>query len=560
MKQNKKHGTAALIILALIALIIVPVSAETLTGTLGGSDDQFISYTPTLGGSSTSGGDGSVLYVNDIEYSLATESLVHFDYDLPTYYADAPKNGNTATFIARRINTTGPIVATGTIGYMRNYNFLGVEQLGYQYWIFNNWDSANLSTGDQYIYLTGYNYTAFGISDFGAATNLDGGITSGQLTTQATKASSLSGNIGYKTRGSYTRQSGETVFADYSFTSPSGIGIVGTVTKTHLGTTYPSKIYIYNATSNAILTSDTTVSSVDLVFASLTQPIKVSLIGSLGSVYNSSILFAPTVTPTPTTTWTDIDPIPAGYVRTWFRNVNGQAGGSIYNSNLMLRDVENNTWRNYTADLDGAAYIDTLPAHTVDGYGTATGFYSTSRLGLAAYPNGMWDLSLYPTGSLLNPGTGNVNLIITVNDKTTGLKLNSLLRIVKPDGSVNGESTGSSGSVVTVVPNVSYILVTATKTGYESATKGITTSSFGPDSLQIELTKTTVTPVVTATPLPGQLTPAPTQDPNDPSLHGGDTSFKAQEMMNWLAMNGMDLVQLCFLVTVLALLGVKLGK
>jgi hypothetical protein len=74
------------------------------------------------------------------------------------------------------------------------------------------------------------------------------------------------------------------------------------------------------------------------------------------------------------------------------------------------------------------------------------------------------------------------------------------------------------------------------------------------------LSKLTVTPTITATPLPGEVTPRPTTDPNDPSLHGGDTSLKAQEMMNWLAMNGMDLVQLCFLVTVLALLGVKFGK
>ena len=68
-----------------------------------------------------------------------------------------------------------------------------------------------------------------------------------------------------------------------------------------------------------------------------------------------------------------------------------------------------------------------------------------------------------------------------------------------------------------------------------------------------------VTTVPTAPTGPGGTTPVHV-DPNDPSFHGGDTSMKAQEMMNWIAMNGMTLVQLCFLVTVFALLGVKLGK
>ena len=76
----------------------------------------------------------------------------------------------------------------------------------------------------------------------------------------------------------------------------------------------------------------------------------------------------------------------------------------------------------------------------------------------------------------------------------------------------------------------------------------------------LELSKATVTAAPTSTIPPGGVTPVITQDPNDPSLRGGDTSLKAQEMMNWIAMNGMTLVQLCFLVTVLALMGVKLGK
>lgn len=548
MKQNKKHGTAVLIILALIALIIVPVSAETLTGSLGSTDSIYANY--VYGGANNFRGEVfHTLYAYNMEYTSGTNTIIFISNSTlgtkPTF-TNATKSGNTTTFIAK----VGAVqVGSGTIGYQRIFSGAPpVEQYGGYVWVtFNNYNTSGF-TGDQTVDLIWSGLDGLAYTQASPATVPP--LATGYM------VFAVNGWYPEAARGDFIVSRNDISTSDYTATKPGGLGITGNVYKT----TGTSQITIYDSILNTPVSSEYTVSSTNFSFNVPRSSIIVSMLTPFGIRYNSSILFAPTVTPTPTPTWTDTDPIPSGYVRTWFRNVNGQAGGSIYNSNLMLRDVQNNTWRNYTADLDGAAYIDTLPNHTIDGYGTATGFYNTSRLGLATYPNGMWDLSLYPVGSLLNPGTGNVNLIITVNDKTTGLKLNSILKVVKPDGSMTVESTGSSGTVTTVVPNASYILVTATKTGYESATKGITTSSLGPDSLQIELTKTTVTPVVTATPLPGQLTPAPTQDPNDPSLHGGDTSPKAQEMMNWLAMNGMDLVQICFLITVLALLGVKFGK
>jgi hypothetical protein len=546
------------LIIALIALVlcmITPVNAETVTGTLGSS----VSGTTTF--SMSKAGESIVpdsLYVKNIQYAApSTTTLVRFDTTRATFDANT-SSGEVTPFKARLTDAAGIVLSSGSFGFARTFDNVGVELPGYQYLIFNSWDTTNLTglTGNKIIFLE-FNHTAVGNiilkSGYGAG---EYPAASGDMA--LTRSTGSVGGCG----GDYIRGYTDNSFSEYTFTKPSGLGITGSVVKFVGGVRYQSRIVISNGTPPFTpITSNSAIGYENLSLNTPAQSIIVSMFTSSGIWYNSSILFAPTVTPTPIPTWTDTDPIPSGYVRTWFENVNGQTSGQVHNSNLMLKDVENGTWRNWTNDSDGQAYIDTLPGHTLDGYGTATGFISVSRLGLPLFSNGIYELIMYPTGSFLDPGSGNINLAILVNDKTTGAAINSVtLRVFKPDGSTTIESTGSAGSVVTVVPNVSVIVVDASKSGYTSGTKTITTSSFGPDSLRIELSKSTVTVTATATPLPGQTTVAPTIDPNDPSLHDGDTSLKAQEMMNWLAMNGMDLVQLCFLVTVLALLGVKFGK
>ena len=187
-----------------------------------------------------------------------------------------------------------------------------------------------------------------------------------------------------------------------------------------------------------------------------------------------------------------------------------------------------------------------------------TGYTGDTRLGLPAADT-VYELTLW--SGLITPATGKVNLIILVTDETTGQTISGATVTARLTTSATwGGVTGSAGTSIFEVPNMTYVIGTASKPGYESRTAAITTTAFGPDTLRIAIPSSRVTVTATATPLPGQLTVAPTIDANDPSRNGGDTSLKAQEMMNWLAMNGMDLVQLCFLVTVLALLGVKLGK
>jgi hypothetical protein len=95
---------------------------------------------------------------------------------------------------------------------------------------------------------------------------------------------------------------------------------------------------------------------------------------------------------------------------------------------------------------------------------------------------------------------------------------------------------------------MSVILLSAQKTGYIHASKSTTTTQWGPDTVRIELNKIVVTPTVTATPLPGELTVRPTIDIRT-------DAEKDSDMMGILRDNGEILINLAILVTIVSLFG-----
>jgi hypothetical protein len=544
---------AKYIFLFLVVVLILgsAVSAETISGSL--SSATFDTRTETGTGVSPGFGAPNISrwYTSQIEVLRGFE-LATFEPNnvFLTFDAGSPSSAFTTFSATSLAHPEKGILFTGYIGYSRAYNFAGVEISQYMY------IQPDLSSPVTMEDLSGPDYVVFdfsktalyniSVSDF----NSEGlcGTTAGIL---------CLGNGLRGFPGTYRTNIRQFFANNYTVSSPAGIGITGTVSKTINGTLQPSRIFVVNNTNKQILVSEPAISEDDFVFQVLQNAIYISALTPRPEYVNSSVMFAlpsPTITPTPTPTGP-----PAGYIRTYAQNVDGVTSGQIHNSNILLRDVENNTWANWTNDSDGTGHIDTYSSHTIDAYGTATGYTSSSRLSLAPV-DGVYELILFPTNYFLDPGTGNVNLIVLVNDLQTSNPLTyAPVSVTIQSGATIGGSTGAAGTETFVVPNNSVVYVTASKIGYVSGSKTITTSNFGPDTIRIELSKATVTPTITSTIPPGGVTPAITVDPNDPSLHGGDTSFKAQEMMNWLAMNGMQLVQLCFLVTILALLGVKLG-
>jgi PKD repeat protein len=257
----------------------------------------------------------------------------------------------------------------------------------------------------------------------------------------------------------------------------------------------------------------------------------------------------------------NIPPV-TGYIRTYAQTNDGMTSGGIYGSQIQMRDMEGGAWSNTTSS-EGYWCIDTLPGHSLNLYAQATGYTSTSQLGVSAN-GGRYYLVLWPD-YIPAASAGNVSLYVLVYDQQTGSPL--YLSSVRVDGNnINTflKNTGPEGQAVFTVKNQTSIHVTASKAGYNTVTRTMTTSNTGPDTLMISLPRSTVTVAPTQTTGPGGTVPTTIGPYGTPGPGGtmapGYTNNQGQLMMDFLARNGLSLVELCFFVTVLALLGVKLGK
>lgn len=255
-------------------------------------------------------------------------------------------------------------------------------------------------------------------------------------------------------------------------------------------------------------------------------------------------------------------PVTAGYVRTYAQCMDSISLGVVSGCNIQLKDMEGGAWSNGTNLANGYWYIDSYPAHHINGYADATGYTATSNLN---YPAGV----PAPMGLLLIPGyvpaapSGSVYVFAKVSDAYTLYPIDKANVQVAGSGvNSSSQATNAAGLAIFTVPNNTAMTFTAYKQGWISKSKTITTSPFGPDTAIIELERSTTTVTPTQTAGPGG-TVAPTQDPYlnpDGSYPDGYSNMQGQNMLNWLAANGMSLIQLCFMVTVMALLGVKFGK
>lgn len=270
----------------------------------------------------------------------------------------------------------------------------------------------------------------------------------------------------------------------------------------------------------------------------------------------------PGPTPTP---YQIIDPVAAGHIRTWFINSDGQTGGSIQGSFIDLYDVQNTSWRNTTLSMSvngNLAYIDTHPDHTINAYGHAVGYDSDTRMGLPAADT-VYELILW-SGSIPSPSAGNVNLFVIVSASPSGMALtNAQVTASKPGGGWDAVLTGISGTASFVEPNMSLIYVSASKSGYGTVTTTITTTALGPDTLRITLPKLTVTPTITATPLPGEATARPTYAPGcDPSAYDAAicNTGKDSAMMDQIRDAGPTLIGLAIIATMFGLIKLMTKK
>lgn len=243
---------------------------------------------------------------------------------------------------------------------------------------------------------------------------------------------------------------------------------------------------------------------------------------------------------------------------TYFQCVNGNTNGRISGCNLYLQDETSGRWENVTDDDDGTYYITAATDHTLRGIGEASGFVTVTRTGLTPIDEVLYELIMWPEslvcatpGSCIvnpavDPGEGNVNLLVEVNDKHTGAGLaGAEVSVTETDGSTLYGTTNEAGIEMFFYPNSTTVNVCAAKDGYTSVCKGSTTTSFGPDTIRIELPRQTVTPTVTITGPGGE--PVETVDPRP-------ETEKDQDLFNQIREEAPGLIDLGLLVLLVGLL------
>ena len=472
----------AVVTLAVCILLLAPVSAEVINGTI--TESGWISTTGTapFAGPVWISYDG--IYTEAIENLYGFHTLVKFSNVGARMKFDDPHLSSAWTTVTGTVGST--TIFTGIIGYTTQYDILGNLIGGYEYVETSNWNNLHGYTGIQIINLSYskadlYHWQYDGWSG-GYVDLANGGACfySGALGAPC----AYSGDI-------YITNKEETFWNGYSVESPIGIGIRGLVTKNDGTKTYPSRVFVYNATSGAIITSENATTLTNFAFDVFQWPIKIGVTTSKPSHINSTILFAPaipTVTPTPTGP-------PAGYTRTRVYAQDGTTGGLITGATLSLRDVENNTWVNGTSTSSGLT-IDVLTGHTIDVYGSYPGVYAPS-LELSAIAGGPYYLPLYPY--TIPPAIGKVNLMVAVYDSSTGYSLSgaSVHIYENATGLSDTKYTGSGGTASFIVTNNTVITITSTKSGYLSATKAISSGSGADVFTIIDMVR-----LATATPTP----------------------------------------------------------
>jgi hypothetical protein len=537
----KKQFILVIALLALVSMMIAPVSAEIILGTLGGSSTGSYSYnsTPTSGAFTL-----SYLGVTNIENSIGTKGYVHFDVaGYLTSYDDATESvGNIPFELLNTSESPNCVIARGTFGYQRSYDAYGVEIPGYQWLEFDSWENLSYITGSHSFLL---------VIDVNAAHNPLFNAGSPYLPT-SNGDMAFAGAPGVSAVGNHLRNVELTTYAEYTAVRPLGIGIEVLVTKLHGGVTYPSRAYVFNGTSGEVIGNNPTVNTNNLYFSLLDQPLKIGIQDPLGNWYNTSVLFASGIpTPVPTVTPTPVPTIPAGYIRTEIITMD------IYNNvitgtNINILDNEAGIWKNSTLDVYGSYTQVANEYQNNTLIGISTGYDGGIRFWLILYP--------YNAGT----GAGNTDLYVTVMGNPGLVPIsNAQVRIDIPNNASLFGYTSGSGVQRFTVPNNTVLHVTGSKSGYQSQTTVMNSGSGTTAFANIVLDRLTVTFTPTSTIPPGGVTPAITLAPGknpDGSYQPGYTNMQGQGMMNWLAENGMMLVQLCFLVTIFALLGVKLGK
>ena len=267
-----------------ILLLVLPVSAETINGTLDYSIIQSDQYTIPLEATGYYP-MGSYIRAQNIENTVGTFALIRFDVEQPTLYSSSSV-GKSVPVNIRLTNAAGPVICSGTLGYQRNFNpKTGAEILGFQYITFNQpaYDLNILGLNGATVLYLDYDKTAFGTMQ---------GWNARGTPIDVTRMGFAKTDIpGHYLRGNYILNKNYVFHNKYSVTKPSGLGITGEISKSIDGTVYSSKSTIYDSASLSSLAGQNLITQNDFSFNIPAESIIISVQNSANVLINSSILF-----------------------------------------------------------------------------------------------------------------------------------------------------------------------------------------------------------------------------------------------------------------------------
>lgn len=256
------------------------------------------------------------------------------------------------------------------------------------------------------------------------------------------------------------------------------------------------------------------------------------------------------------------------------RAVDALSGYGINGAEVDVFDIENSSWTNQTS-VTGEVTVSALTGHTVDAYGSATGYDDGESLALPAVQGELYPIYMMPSSFVTNVSEGNITLYLTVFEDGTNTRLSGMsVSLSKGAGGADFTMgvTNENGVFQTVVNNQTNYLATVMKQkGYLGGSKSFYSGnqSGGDAHIEVEiwLQKNYITTAPTATTLPGGGTPTATLTylPNcDPSASDYDAAkcrtSKGSSGLNLLADNLENLILLCIVVTMFYLLGIRLGR
>jgi len=271
-----------------------------------------------------------------------------------------------------------------------------------------------------------------------------------------TGVTAFTNSIGSQRSGTYSFYRAESISNTYSVTKPSGLGIEGNITKP-IGN--PSRAYIYNATNNAILSSQSSVTNDTFNFnipnaATVFLGIKTSM----GLMYNTSPFWYTSTAPPPaisgspnTTTITIID---------------GHTYGLLSTPNINVHNLITGNWSNVTTNPYVYSVVWDTP---IDIFVSKTGYLSNSLTnvlggdrdyGITLIPI---ELNSFPNTTLLSVLVMNNNIAISGAYVQAQETFNG--SVLNYDGYTN-----NAGVVTFIVNNDSVVKATASKSGFSAST------------------------------------------------------------------------------------------